>query len=75
MDELDKLETNALALRKLADLVIEQTRAAKKRIATVQSRKTRQITTAADVKARILSGSLKPDNVKKKPVNKKKPTS
>jgi len=76
MDDLDKLEMNALALRKLADTVLEQARAAKKKSASAQSRKAKQIESAASVKARILAGSLKSSSArKKKPVNKKKPTS
>lgn len=57
--QLDSLEINALALRKIADTVLEQVRDAKKSLAPARRRIPAKIDRVADLKVRILSGKLK----------------
>lgn len=57
--QIDKLEINALALRKIADTVLEQVQALKAGT-TAPGRKRKKIDRVADIKARILAGRIKP---------------
>ena len=61
--ELEQLEVNALALRKIADTFLQQLQAARKGAASAQGRKrmTVKVDRMATIKARILSGKRKPD--------------
>jgi len=64
--QIEKLEIEALALRKIADSVLQQVQAAKKDAAPAQSgkgrkRKAVKVDRVASLTARILTGKRKPD--------------
>lgn len=60
--ELQQLEIDALALRKIADTFLQQLQAARKGAASAQGRKRKalKIDRMAAIKARVLSGKRKP---------------
>ncbi|SHL87523.1 hypothetical protein [Chitinophaga sp. CF418] len=55
-----ELEQNALALRKIADLVLKQVREVKATAPARAKRNKKQTDGVADLKARILTGHIKP---------------
>jgi hypothetical protein len=64
---LDQIEIDVLALRNLAEKVLEQIRVMKD-VAPVHNRKRKKADMVArveELKARILLGRLKPDNIRK----------
>jgi len=65
--QIEKLEIDALALRKIADSFLQQVQAARKGAASAQGRKRKPTKEEriASITARILSGRMKPDNIRK----------
>lgn len=60
----EELEINILALRKIADTLLQQVRADKKS-ASAKGRK-KKVISMADLKSRVLTGGMKPAALKNK---------
>lgn len=60
LQALIELEQNVLALRKMADLVLGQVRAEKAAAPARAKPSTKKVDGVADLKARILTGHIKP---------------
>ncbi|GEP95541.1 hypothetical protein [Chitinophaga cymbidii] len=65
-DQIDKLETKVLALRKIADDMLEEVRQARASV-PAGKRKKQLIDREADLIARLASGRYKPAAAKNKP--------
>ncbi|WP_126244367.1 hypothetical protein [Chitinophaga rhizosphaerae] len=61
-ERIDKLEQNLLALRKIADWLLEEVRAEKS--ASPARRQNKRQARVVDLKTRILCGRLKPDHLR-----------
>ena len=70
--QIEKLEIDALALRKIADSFLQQLEAVKKKTASAQGRKRKavKVDRMAAIKARVLSGRRKPENIQKNQIKK-----